>query len=110
MSIFRWWTKRWARSTYGVRLLVLMRRQCADHEIVTEMLADLGTAERLDTFDLDELFQEIDDKGLHVVFLLDEFERVTENPNFGPDFLLWAAQPDDPSQSRPGDIQPTGTH
>ena len=38
------------------------------------------------TFDLDELFQEVDDKGLHVVFLLDEFERVTENVNFGPDF------------------------
>ena len=67
------------------RLLVLMRRQCADHE-VTEMLAALERHERLDTFDLDELFQEIDDKGLHVVFLLDEFERVTENPNFGPDF------------------------
>ena len=42
--------------------------------------------DRLDTFDLDELFQETDDNGMHVVFLLDEFERVTENTNFGPDF------------------------
>ena len=67
------------------RLLVLMRRQCADHGVV-ETLRALERRERVDTFDLDELFQEIDDKGLHVVFLLDEFERVTENANFGPDF------------------------
>ena len=67
------------------RLLVLMRRRCADHGI-TEVLAALERRERLDTFDLDELFQEVDDKGQHVVFLLDEFERVTENANFGPDF------------------------
>src|SRR5437016_3955615 len=67
------------------RLLVLMRRQCADYGAI-EMLAILERRDRLDTFDLDELFQETDDKGMHVVFLLDEFERVTENPNFGPDF------------------------
>jgi hypothetical protein len=67
------------------RLLVLMRRRCVDPEVI-EILTALERSERLDTFDLDELFQEIDDKGLHVVFLLDEFERVTENANFGPDF------------------------
>jgi AAA-like domain len=67
------------------RLLALMRRQCADPGIA-EMLTTLERTDRLDTFDLDELFQEIDDRGLHVVFLLDEFERVTENVNFGPDF------------------------
>ena len=67
------------------RLLVLMRRHCADDGI-SAVLAALEGRERLDTFDLDELFQEVDDKGQHVVFLLDEFERVTENPNFGPDF------------------------
>lgn len=67
------------------RLLVLMRRQCADPRIA-DMLTALERMDRLDTFDLDELFQEIDDRGRHVVFLLDEFERVTENTNFGPDF------------------------
>jgi len=67
------------------RLLVLLRRQCADPGIA-EMVTDLGQRDRLDTFDLDELFAEVDDRGLHVVFLLDEFERVTENANFGPDF------------------------
>ena len=69
------------------RLLGLMRRNGADHE-VREIVTDLERRERLDTFDLDELFQEIDDKGLHIVFLLDEFEHVTENPNFGPDFYF----------------------
>jgi transcriptional regulator with XRE-family HTH domain len=67
------------------RLLVFMRQQCADDGI-TEALADLGRRERLDTFDLDELFQAVDDRGQHVVFLLDEFEHVTQNVNFGPDF------------------------
>ena len=67
------------------RLLLMMRRHCHDQEIVG-LLKALGQSERLDTFDLDELFQQMDDKGQHVVFLLDEFERVTENANFGPDF------------------------
>ena len=67
------------------RLLVLMRRQYADQGIV-DVLAALRAKRRLDTFDLDELFQEIDDRGQHVVFLLDEFEHVTANANFGPDF------------------------
>ncbi len=67
------------------RLLTLMRRHCKDREVI-EVLSGLEQDERLDTFTLDELFQEVDDKGQHVVFLLDEFERVTENANFGPDF------------------------
>ena len=67
------------------RLLVLMRRQCTADDIA-DILGALERSERLTTFDLDELFQEVDDAGLHIVFLLDEFERVTENTNFGPDF------------------------
>ena len=78
------------------RLLTLMRRHLADYG-VTEALAALERSERLDTFDLDELFHEIDEKGQHVVFLLDEFERLTANANFGPDFSLWTAQLDNPS-------------
>ena len=67
------------------RLLTLMQRQCADQR-VTEKVSALVRQDRLDAFDLDELFQEVDDQGHHVVFLLDEFERVTANVNFGPDF------------------------
>ncbi len=67
------------------RLLLMMRRHCSDQEILA-LMKSLEQCERLDTFELDELFQQIDDKGHRVVFLLDEFERVTENVNFGPDF------------------------
>jgi hypothetical protein len=67
------------------RLLMLMRRGCRDQEIA-ELLAVLEKSEWLDTFTLDELFEEVDNKGQHVVFLMDEFERVTENENFRPDF------------------------
>jgi hypothetical protein len=67
------------------RLLVLMRRNCTDRR-VTEALESLEQTARLDTFALDELFQQVDDSGQHVVFLVDEFEHVTANTNFGPDF------------------------
>jgi hypothetical protein len=67
------------------RLLALTRRHCADQGI-NGVLAALEERERLDTSDLDELFRQVDDKGYHVVFLLDEFEHVTANHSFGPDF------------------------
>jgi AAA-like domain len=67
------------------RWLSMLRRRYPDPNVV-DSLRILERAERLDTFDLDELFQQVDDGGKHVVFLLDEFERVTENENFGPDF------------------------
>jgi hypothetical protein len=67
------------------RLLTLMERHCVDAR-VTETVTALVRQDRLDAFDLDELFQQVDDNGHHVVFLLDEFERVTANANFGPDF------------------------
>jgi eukaryotic-like serine/threonine-protein kinase len=67
------------------RLLVLMRRHCKDRGVI-ELLAALKQDEELDTFARDELFQQLDDRGQHVIFLLDEFEYVTANANFGPDF------------------------
>ena len=33
------------------------------------------------------MFEELDNRGQHVVFLLDEFEQVTHNANFGPEFF-----------------------
>ena len=71
------------------RLLMLMRQQCADQGVKESVAAVLRRGE-LDPFELDELFQKVDDSGQHVVFLLDEFERVTANPNFGPDFFRHA--------------------
>jgi hypothetical protein len=67
------------------RFLTLMRRDGKDPRI-NELLSGLAANEPLDTFTLDELFQQIDDMDKHIVFLLDEFEHVTTNENFGPDF------------------------
>jgi len=69
------------------RLLTLMRRQCLDAEI-GNLVAALEGRRRIRTFDLDEFFQQVDDRGHHVVFLLDEFDWVTRNENFGPDFYF----------------------
>lgn len=68
-------------------LLTLMRRQCQDAEI-RQLVAAFEERERLRTFNLDELFQQVDDRGHQVVFLLDEFDWVTTNENFGPDFYF----------------------
>jgi AAA-like domain len=67
------------------RLLTLLQRQCADLG-VSKAVSGLVRQDRLDAFDLDEVFQEVDENGHNVVFLLDEFERITANTNFGPDF------------------------
>jgi hypothetical protein len=67
------------------RLLTLMRRHCEDKG-VAELLGALRKEERLDTFVLDELFEQIDQRGQQVILLLDEFEHITANGNFGPDF------------------------
>jgi hypothetical protein len=67
------------------RLLTLMRRQ-RSADATVRALAALERRERLDMFELDDLFQELDDEGQHVVFLLDEFESITTNANFGPEF------------------------
>jgi hypothetical protein len=69
------------------QLLELTRRQCADIEI-GKILDALAGRRRFSTFDLDKLFQQIEDRGHRVVFLLDEFERVTTNENFKPDFYF----------------------
>jgi eukaryotic-like serine/threonine-protein kinase len=67
------------------RLLTLMKRHCADPGI-GELITGMDPSEPLDTFALDDFFQQVDDMGKYVVFLLDEFEHITTNPNFGPDF------------------------
>ena len=68
------------------RLLHLIEQQCPDAEI-KQMLAQTRGLGTIDNFALADIFDAIDQKGLHVVFLLDEFENVTSNTNFGPDFF-----------------------
>jgi hypothetical protein len=69
------------------QLLGSLQEQCRDDVIVTG-LKDLLGRERLDAFDLDAFFRKVDARGQRVVFLLDEFDQVTTNPNFGPDFYF----------------------
>ncbi len=68
------------------RLLRHLERHC-QNAAVKESVRKTAAAEPLDTFTLDELFEELDNLGQHVVFLLDEFEQVTTNSNFGPEFF-----------------------
>ena len=70
----------------GQRLMSQLARECPDSEI-KETADRLRQAAVIDNFALADLFDAVDSKGIHVVFLLDEFENVTANPNFGPDFF-----------------------
>jgi hypothetical protein len=69
------------------QLLGTLHELCRDDVIVAALKELLGR-KRLDTFDLDAFFRKADARGQHAVFLLDEFDQVTTNPNFGPDFYF----------------------
>jgi hypothetical protein len=47
----------------------------------------LSQQSAIDLFDLEDLFQSACDQGLTIVLLMDEFEYVTQNPNFKSDFF-----------------------
>jgi len=68
------------------RILRRMARRLADDELVS-MSKEIGSREEIDQFDLEDLFFEIEDLGLKLVLLMDEFEYVTRNENFGLDFF-----------------------
>jgi conflict system STAND superfamily ATPase len=69
------------------RLLAFMRQECPDIQ-VGKILTALEGRKRIGTFDLAELFQKVKERGYRVAFLLDEFDRVTTNENFRPDFYF----------------------
>ena len=52
-----------------------------------EIFKELSKQEYIDLFDLEDLFENIGSDGTHVVLLMDEFEYVTQNPNFDSDFF-----------------------
>ncbi len=68
------------------RLLRQMGRVCQD-STVHQAIDEIRQQDSIDNFALADLFDIIDEKNQYVVFLLDEFEKVTENPNFGTDFF-----------------------
>lgn len=68
------------------RMLRQMARACQDAE-VKQAIEEISKENAIDTFALADLFDSIEEKKQYVVFLLDEFENVTTNQNFGPDFF-----------------------
>jgi AAA+ ATPase superfamily predicted ATPase len=68
------------------RVLKKMSRSVCD-ESLKPSIDKLSERSEFDLFDLEDLFQTTMDKGMTIVLLMDEFEYVTENPNFKNDFF-----------------------
>lgn len=68
------------------RVLHLMARSM-ENSARKQTFKELSNAEYIDLFDLEDLFEDIGSDGTHVVLLMDEFEYVTQNPNFDADFF-----------------------
>jgi hypothetical protein len=72
------------------QLWVWFLKKLADGNIDdgTRALITAQSANAPDPFALDDLFEKLDRQGRKVVFLLDEFDNITRNDNFGPDFYF----------------------
>jgi hypothetical protein len=68
------------------RVLQKIERTICDPALAPE-IKTIRALDDFDLFDLEDLFAFISDKGLTIVLLLDEFEYVTQNPNFRPNFF-----------------------
>jgi hypothetical protein len=68
------------------RVLKRMERSISDPSLKSQIDA-LQKQETIELFDLEDLCEAITEAGLCVVLLLDEFEYVTQNPNFKADFF-----------------------
>jgi len=68
------------------RILGKMARSICVPDLVPA-IKKLAAQEEIDLFDLEDVFETIHGKGLVVVLFMDEFEYVTQNPNFKGDFF-----------------------
>ena len=68
------------------RVLLKMEREICLPDLVPKIL-EVRKMEDFDLFDLEDLLETISGEDLTTVLLLDEFEYVTQNPNFGADFF-----------------------
>ena len=69
------------------RVLRSIKRALKEHEDVVEEINFAIKEETIDNYTLDDIFALIDDAGLHIILLLDEFENVTRNEYFDSDFF-----------------------
>jgi serine/threonine protein kinase len=71
-----------------VRLLRTIRRQLQDPDPeLNDIIAEMRSSAFIDNYLLADFFDLLSDANIHVVLLLDEFEKITYNENFGPDFF-----------------------
>jgi AAA+ ATPase superfamily predicted ATPase len=68
------------------RTLKKMSRSICD-ESLKPAIETISNQEAIDLFDLEDLFQASQEKGLTTVLMMDEFEYITQNPNFKSDFF-----------------------
>jgi len=68
------------------RILKKMARSVCDDSLKA-VIEKTGASEQFDLFDLEDLFETSQDKGITTVLMLDEFEYITQNPNFKGDFF-----------------------
>jgi hypothetical protein len=68
------------------RVLSRLSKSICDESLQPE-INRLSQQTSIDLFDLEDLFQSANDKGLTIVLLMDEFEYITQNPNFKSDFF-----------------------
>ena len=68
------------------RVLGKMAYSVCDKSMQTACMK-LSQQANFDLFDLEDLFESISNKNLTTVLLMDEFEYVTQNPNFKGDFF-----------------------
>lgn len=68
------------------RIFKKMSRSICDQSLIP-MIQEIGQLDEFDLFDLEDVFQEVANRGMTTVLMLDEFEYVTQNPNFKGDFF-----------------------
>ena len=71
---------------FWLRVLQAIKRRI-DNQALQASIDDVCREYPIDTFLLDDLFSFVDDTNLHIVLLLDEVERVTQNEKFDLDFF-----------------------
>jgi AAA+ ATPase superfamily predicted ATPase len=68
------------------RVLTKVSRSICDDNLA-QPINELIRQPTLDLFDLEDLFEKVTGRGMTIVLFLDEFEYVTQNPNFNTDFF-----------------------